>query len=240
MDTPIHAIALDDYRSLAIMWLISTYHLEPAHMKKDPRTQRQRVIEEIQRAILEGALQPGDRLPQIQLAQQYGVSQSVIRESLQTLEQYCLVAGANQKGFVVREFDQQGLVDAYRVREVLEGLAARLCCRKANRDDVEWLESTAKQIHASSKKGNRLDRSDLEYQFHQRLLSIAGNEMLARVSFGYRFVGNLVTTGRSSDELLEEHLAVVAAIAANKPEEAERLARLHVARSADSIISSKG
>ena len=158
------------------------------------------------------------------------------RESLHTLEQYGLVTGVDKQGFVVREFGRQELIDAYRVREVLEGLAARLCCRKASRDDVEWLRNTARQIHAQSGTGSRDDRSGLEYQFHQRFLLISSNEMLQRVSIGYRFVGNLVVTNRQPDQLLEEHLAVVEAVADNRPDDAERLARQHVTKSADSII----
>ena len=96
----------------------------------DSRTQRQRVVEAIQKRILDGDLKPGDPLRQIPLSKEYGVSQSVIRESLQTLEQYGLVTGVDKLGFVVRKLDRQELIDAYRVREVLEGLAARLCSAK--------------------------------------------------------------------------------------------------------------
>ena len=200
------------------------------------KNQRQKVVEMIQNRILRGDLKPGASLRQIPLSKEHGVSQSVIRESLQTLEQYGLVTGIDKLGFVVRKLDQQELMDAYRVREVLEGLAARLCCRKASRDDVESLREMAHQIHAQSGKGSRADQSDLEYQFHQRFLWISGNETLQRVSIGYRFVGNMVVTDREPDQLLEEHLAVVEAVANNQPEKAEPLARLHVARSADSII----
>lgn len=200
------------------------------------RTQRHRVVEAIQKSILDGDLKPGHPLRQIPLSKEHGVSQSVIRESLQTLEQYGLVTGVDKQGFVVRKFGRAELIDAYRVREVLEGLAARLCCRKASRDDVRWLKNMAHQIHAQSGKSSRDDRSDLEYQFHQRFLVISSNEMLQRVSIGYRFVGNLVVTDREPDQLLEEHLAVVEAVVNNEPDEAEQLARLHVARSADSII----
>ena len=203
------------------------------------RTRRQSAVEAIQKRILDGDLKPGDRLRQIPLSKEHGVSQGVIRESLQTLEQYGLVTGTDRQGFVVRDFGWQELSDAYRVREVLEGLAARLCCSKASYDDVEWLRNAAHQIHARSGKGSRDERSDLEYQFHQRFLSISGNEMLQRVSIGYRFVGNLVVAGRPPDELLEEHLGVVEAVANNQPDEAERLARLHVAISADSIVRSQ-
>ena len=203
--------------------------------KEDFKTHRQRVVEAIQKGILDGELKPGDPLRQIPLSKEHSVSQSVIRESLQTLEQHGLVTGAEKLGFIVRRFGKQELVDAYRVREVLEGLAARLCCRKAGQDDVELLRVLAHQIHAQSCKKSRAERSELEYKFHQHFLSLSGNETLQRVSIGYRFVGNLVATDRAPDQLLEEHLAVVEAVAKNRPDEAERLARLHVSRSADAI-----
>lgn len=199
------------------------------------KTQRQRVVESIQTRILNGKLKPGDPLRQIPLSQEYEVSQSVIRESLQALEQHGLTTSAENSGFVVRQFGRQELIDAYRVREVLEGLSARLCCRKASPDDVDSLRELAHQIHSKSGERSRAARSALEYRFHQRFLEISGNDTLQRVSVGYRFVGNLVVTDRDPDELLQEHLAIVNAVAHDKPEEAERLARLHVANSADSI-----
>lgn len=208
-----------------------------AKRSDNSRTQRQRVVESIQTEILNGKLKPGDPLRQIPLSKEYEVSQSVIREGLQTLEQHGLATSAENLGFVVREFGQQELIDAYRVREVLEGLAARLCCRKASPDDVDSLRDMAHQIHAKSGKRSRQARSVLEYQFHQRFLEISGNDTLKRVSVGYRFVGNLVVTDRDADELLHEHLAIVDAVADNRPGEAEQLARVHVANSAESIRS---
>lgn len=204
---------------------------------EDSRTRRQRVVDAIQAMILNGKLKPGEALRQVPLSQEHGVSQTVIRESLQTLEQHGLVTGASKLGFVVRAFGKQELVDAYRVREVLEGLAARLCCRKASRDNVDNLRDLAQQIYASSGKKSRAKRSDLEYAFHQRFLTLSGNDTLGRVSVGYRFVGNLVVTERDPDELLKEHLAIVEAVANDDPSEAERLARLHVCLSAASILN---
>ena len=204
--------------------------------RTDVRSQRQKVVDSIQDSILRGRLKPGDPLRQVPLSVEFGVSQSVIRESLQTLEQHGLVRGEDQRGFVVRTFDKQELVDAYRVREVLEGLAAKLCCRKASPDDVDSLRDLAHQIHAKSGKRSSSARSELEFQFHHKLLLLSHNETLQRVSVGYRFVGDLVVTQRDADELLSEHLAIVNAIAGRDEDKAEELARLHIARSAQSIL----
>lgn len=199
---------------------------------------KSRVVHTIRTEILDGRISPGTALRQIPLAEEHSVSQTVIRESLQSLEQQGLVTKNGQRGFAVRAFDVGELVDAYRVREVLEGLAASLCCRKASRDDVDALRTLAHGIHDASGEQNRARRSELESQFHQTLLRLSGNETLERVSVGYRFVGNLVVTNRDPASLLMEHLAIVDAIAENRSDDAEALARQHVRRSADSIAQS--
>ncbi|MEM9366118.1 MAG: GntR family transcriptional regulator [Planctomycetota bacterium] len=203
----------------------------------DTKSQRQRVIDALQKGILDGRLKPGEALRQIPLAEEYGVSQTLIRESLQTLENRGLVTGTKNQGVTVRNIGKEELADAYRVREVLEGLAARLCCRKASRDDIDRLRHLAQQIHATSGRRSRRKRSELEYEFHQTFLTLSGNETLQRLSLGYRFVGNLVVTERDADELLDEHLAIVAAIESNQPERAEQLARRHIALSTESILN---
>lgn len=198
-------------------------------------SQQERVVSALQTEILNGTRRPGEPLRQIPLAAEYEVSQGVVRESLQTLQHQGLVVRSS-RGWNVRTFERQELVDAYRVREVLEGLAARLCCRRVSRDDVDALRDLAQQIHAAQGPGSQSQRGELEYRFHQAFLSLSGNETLQRVSVGYRFVGNLIVTERDADVLREEHLAVVNAVAANRPAEAERLARRHVTRSAETIM----
>jgi DNA-binding GntR family transcriptional regulator len=122
---------------------------------------------------------------------------------------------------------------------MFEGLAARLCCQHASRADVQWLERMAERIHAASFSEPPEERGELEQQFHFRFVEISHNETLERLSYGYRFLGNLVVTDRDRDELLREHVAMVRAVADNQPEEAERLARAHVRRSAEAIAAQR-
>ena len=199
------------------------------------KSQPHRVADLIRTRIVSGEFAPGEPLRQIPLSKEFGVAQTVVREALQLLDQNGLVSSAANVGFSVREMGKAELLGAYQVREVLEGLAARLCCRTASRADVEWLEEVAHAIYKAKGKSNRDKRSELEHQFHHRFLKLSGNETLIRQSSGYRFVGDLVVTDRDPDKLLEEHLAIVQAVAANEPEKAERFAREHVAASAQSI-----
>lgn len=204
------------------------------------KNQRQKIVDALRGRILNGEFKPGEPLRQIPLSQEFGVAQGVIREALRGLEQLGLVNTVDNVGVFVREMGPEELIGAYQVREVLEGLAARLCCRTVSRADVEWFEATAQQIHDAKGRTKRRQRNELEHAFHHRFLELSGNETLLRLSDGYRFVGDLVVTDRDPDELLREHLAIVNAVATNKPEKAERMARLHVAASAESIRQKTG
>src|SRR5689334_16179518 len=85
-------------------------------------TARQRVREELRRLILAGELRPGERLAQQHLAKRFGVAQSVVRESLLELQFSGLVQMVDNLGIFVGELNADTLIQAYEVREMLEGL----------------------------------------------------------------------------------------------------------------------
>src|SRR5689334_9487446 len=89
---------------------------------------RRRIRDSIERHILSGRLKPGERLVQLDLAKEFGVAQSVIRESLLDLRLSGLVQSVNNSGMFVSDLNPHRLISAYQIREVFEGLAARLCC----------------------------------------------------------------------------------------------------------------
>jgi DNA-binding GntR family transcriptional regulator len=192
-------------------------------------TARRRVREDVRRLILSGALRPGTRLTQQQLAKRFGVAQSVIRESLLELQVSGLVRSVDNLGVFVGDLDVERLLEGYEVREVLEGLAARGCCGRANRADVRELGEIAQRIYELGTAGNDAERAALDREFHHRLIMISGNPILARLMEVYHVLGLIALASRPHDVTRDEHLAVVKAIEANDPTEAERAARHHVA-----------
>ena len=98
---------------------------------------RGRVREDVRKMILTGKLKPGSRLTQQHLAKKFGVAQSVVRESLLELQASGLVRSVDNLGIFVSDLDEATLIHAYHVREMIEGLAARLCCERAgSRSDI--------------------------------------------------------------------------------------------------------
>src|SRR3954471_2922927 len=138
-------------------------------------TARGRVREDIRRMILNGELKPGTRLTQQHLAKKFGVAQSVVRESLLELQSSGLVKSVDNLGIFVNDIDTDALLHAYLVREVLEGLAARLCCERASRGDVKALYEMVEKIHELALANRMSERGTVDRQFHHRTILISGN-----------------------------------------------------------------
>ncbi len=125
-------------------------------------TARQRVREEVQRLILAGEWKSGERLTQQHLAKRFGVAQSVVRESLLELQFTGLVQMVDNLGIFVGRLNTGELIQAYEVREMLEGLAARNCCDRASRADLRELAEMAEEIHRLGAAGKNEQRGSLD------------------------------------------------------------------------------
>jgi len=189
---------------------------------------RHGVRERLQQMVLEGRWQPGTKLVQQQLARQFGVAQSVIREALLELQACGLVETIDNRGIFVSQLNAQRLIESFEVREVHEGLAAYLCCECINRTQLRDLFEMAEQICSLGNNGELEEMASLDRKFHNRLLHLSGNNMLIRLAENYRVLGKVIRVGRDPDAVRQEHLAILTAIEANHPREAEQLMREHI------------
>jgi DNA-binding GntR family transcriptional regulator len=189
---------------------------------------RRHVRDEIQRRILSGESQPGEHLAQQSLAKKLGVGQGTVRESLLELEWLGLVESIDGLGVFVGKLDALRVVEAYEVREYLEGLAARRACERASQSDVIALRAMADRIWILSEEGNLEEMGALDRAFHLRIVHLCRNSVLIRLAEGYRALSMAIRASRDSRAVYDEHLRIVDAIDRNAPEEAERLARQHV------------
>src|SRR5207249_1035207 len=108
------------------------------------------------------------------LAKTFGVSQSVMRESLLEAQFTGLVESVNGMGASVAAIDLKQLLDAYEVREMLEGLSARLCCMQASAINIRELTEIAQQVHELGLAGKDKERAQADRGFHERIFAISG------------------------------------------------------------------
>ncbi len=190
---------------------------------------RHQVRNGLQQLILSGERPPGSKLRQQELAQRFGVAQGVVREALLELQAFGLVETIDNRGIYVSKLDKQTLLESFEVREVQEGLAARLCCDRVTRADLRTLVDLANNIFALGQEGRMDDMGLMDRTFHERLTQLSGNGMLVRLAENHRVLGKIVHAKRDAQIVRDEHLGVLRAIEEGRPDDAERLMRQHVA-----------
>ena len=193
------------------------------------RVARHHVREEIQRRILSGESKPGERLSQQSLAKELGVAQGAVRESLLELQWLGLVESVDHLGVFVGDLDVSRICEAYEIREVLEGMAARLACNHAGRADIAELRLMADNIFQLAHEDKAEEMGSLDRKLHFHIIELSRNGILLRLAETYRVLGMTVRASREPQIIHEEHLQIIEAIEHNSAEEAERIARQHVA-----------
>jgi DNA-binding GntR family transcriptional regulator len=194
---------------------------------------RDQVYLALREAIISAELQPGRRLSENELAERLGVSRTPVREALVGLRDERLVAIVPQLGTFVTLISPQGLADAAFVRETLECGAIRLACERV--DDATLIELRA-NLAAQERAVTAGDPGAfdvLDGGLHRMICELSGHESAWTLS--RRANGHLDRVRRLSlpepgylGEMVTEHRAVVAAVAAGDPDRAERALRHHL------------
>lgn len=202
-----------------------------------PRTVGDEVYRRLRQQLLVGTWPPGARLREAELADTFGVSRTPVREAVRRLLQEGLLETRPRQGVRVRRPDRQASLDAYDVRETLEGLAARQAAERASARDRQGLTLLLERLEADP--GSDLAESDLAEQveadlaFHQRVAELSGNEPLVRTleSLAGHVTPLKVHTRdlNAAARTREQHREVAEAIARGDGAAAEAAMRAHVA-----------
>lgn len=191
------------------------------------------VCDEIRAAILAGALAPGQRLKQEQLAADMRVSRVPVREALRLLEADGLVVARPGHGWMVAELTKEDAADVLMLRGTLEGLAARLATGRVAPDTITGLRELVERGMRASDAGDHAAASAAHSRFHLDLARASGNgHLFAELeSFPARtewIVSSLLKV--RSGYSWREHEATLDAIASGDADLAEKLMRLHSER----------
>lgn len=165
-------------------------------------------------AIDVGMYKPGDRLVESDLAEQFGVSRTPIREALQRLETQRLLA-RDGRSLIVASLDHNQLAELYVVRSELEGLAARLAARHATPEEMRVLRTMVTED--MNLIGNPEALSRANRRFHKQIHLASHNRYLVQqLDLVHRTMALLATTSLAvegrGEKALQEHDAIVTAI----------------------------
>lgn len=141
-------------------------------------TAQERAEAALRAAILDGRLQPGQRVNQEAWAAQTGVSAIPVREALGALAGEGLVTYRPRRGYVVTELDLAELEEVYALRRLLETRALRAGVPHATPADVAALEQAAGDCRSATDAARRLEANR---RFHGLLHGLAGSRPLSRL-----------------------------------------------------------
>lgn len=112
------------------------------------------IFETLRKAIVSGDIKPGERLMEVSLANQMGVSRTPVREAIRRLEAEGLVTMTPRKGTHVSELSVKDIMDVLEVRTVLDKLATELAAKRMQPAQLKALETVHKQYIACVEKEN--------------------------------------------------------------------------------------
>ncbi|HEX3244419.1 MAG TPA: GntR family transcriptional regulator [Chloroflexota bacterium] len=187
----------------------------------------------LREGIMSGALRPGDGLIEEQVARQFGISRTPVREALLKLESEGLAHRVPRRGLVVRSISEHELIEVNTVRIALDSLAARLAAEQALPTDISRLRWINRQLAEAVAEGELENVPTLTNEFHQALAEAARNSMLKQFimqaqSFTRRFGTSTVARRERSADAIDEHERLVDAIEARNPELAAQIAEAHM------------
>ncbi|MEM8581211.1 MAG: GntR family transcriptional regulator [Pseudomonadota bacterium] len=196
----------------------------------EPKPAQKDAYDMILEAIDVGVYKPGDRLVESDLAERFGVSRTPIREALQRLETQSLLA-RDGRSLIVASLDHNEMAELYVVRAELEGLAARLAARHAAREEVKVL---AEMIEDDTNLlGDSASMARANRRFHKQIHLASHNRFLVQqLDLVYRSMALMATTSLAAqgrgEKALEEHRAIVSAIAERDEEAAYAALKAHI------------
>lgn len=183
-------------------------------------------------AIDDGTYRPGDRLVESELADRFGVSRTPIREALQRLETQSLLT-RDGRSLIVASLDHNQLAELYVVRAQLEGLAARLAAQHATPEEVRVLRDMVQEDRALISNPRALSRANK--RFHRQIHLASHNRFLIQqLDLVHRSMALLATTSLEAEgrgqAAMDEHHAIVEAIARSDGDSADRTLREHISK----------
>ena len=199
------------------------------------------VFEYLRESILKGKLEPAQRLMEVQLAEQLGVSRTPVREAIRKLELEGLVVMLPRKGAYVADVSLKDIIEVLEIRAALEGLAASVAAERMTDEDLEKLELISYQFKKSLENGDidMMVKKDIE--LHDLVFRSTNNQKLIQINNSlreqvYRFRVTYISDNYTSKNLVKEHEDIIAAIHKRNSKEAMQRSTVHIENAQNFII----
>ena len=197
------------------------------------------VAEALRDAIKSGMLAPGQRLMEIQLAEELGVSRTPVREAIRKLELEGYVVMMPRRGTYVASLSIRDVNDVFEIRTALDSLACALAAERITENELESLQRLLVAIGGHIEAGDMEKIVETDMRFHDLLYQASRNTRLVGIISNLReqLTRSMSFPGRLK-ETLEEHREIVDAIAQGDVQGAKQAAEAHMEKAERTLLLS--
>lgn len=195
----------------------------------------------IKERIWDGFYKPGDRLYEAQLAKQFEVSRSPVREAVRTLVNEGLLTVSFNSQITVYKPSLQDVQDIYECRIALESTAVALTAEKANVEQLNMLEEILNETQKAIEMSEKGKIVECNVRFHELIIDISGNLRLKKIvedlhslTYYYRLLN--VNDGHRANTILKGHLEIFEAIKERNPEKAAKKLAAHTKEDLENLM----
>ena len=207
----------------------------------------QKVYRILKKGIIIGDFKPGEKILEVKIAEQLGVSRTPIREALRELVAGGFVEMSPNQGMIVSNISIEDIREVLQIRVVLEGLTARLAAKLINREEIKELEKFLKQMEYYINKDDVLTFIKMDAKFHELILNVCGNNWLIQMrknlsdqTHRYKMSSRSLSIPGRLKYLREEHREIVEALKRKDSEQADRLSQKHIENMLENILTQEG
>lgn len=199
------------------------------------------IAEQLEEAVINGAIPAGSRLDEASIAAQFGVSRTPVREALHILCGRGLAAREPYKGVVVTQISAQRIDEMFEAMAELEATCGRLASHRMMMSERAELESIHHEMNALAEEGEHAAYNELNTRFHDLLFQGSHNSDLIAAAQTLRLKlapfrkYQLKDKGRLKRSC-SEHQQIVDAILNQDPKAAENALRRHLVSAAQEVL----
>ncbi len=196
------------------------------------------LAERLRAEISSGALEPGSRVRQAEVAARYNVSTTPVREAFATLEREGLLVGSPHRGMVVFHPTLEDLRELYDMRIPLEAVATEKAVENMSAETIATLEELVAEMDDA--RDDRERYRQLNRTFHATLYAASGRPRLERLIADLRdasaaYLRMNAAIAPSASETQRDHAAIVSACKARAPKRAAKAMVTHLTHTVSNV-----
>ncbi|KAA2213370.1 GntR family transcriptional regulator [Teichococcus oryzae] len=203
-----------------------------------PLRSADRVYARIKAMAISYRLRPSERINEVELARQLGVSRTPLREALNRLAAEGFLEATANRGYSVLPLDPKRVLTFYEYRAMLEIGALRLAAARATDEALCGLAGLAQRTREMAAQ-DAFAQLTADEAFHTRLVALADNAEMLRslrsLNERMRFIRWIDLDKGRGEHWTDEHMAMVEMLRARDAEAAAALMQAHIARRLDRI-----